>query len=697
MRSLSLLLAALSLSSPSFGFTGSHRDIYHDRNGHDLRRRNIVYDGQIANTYDFVIVGGGTAGLALASRLSEDSNHTVLVLEAGDTGDAVASSIDIPGNAYYSSLLGSSYDWGYQTVQQPSAANRAISWPRGKVLGGSSAVNGLYAVRPSKVEVDAWAAMVDGGDKWDWNSLFATMKQSENFTAPSAQIQAEGNIMYDPSSHGTAGPVHVSYPGYILPVVGNWTTTLSDIGVPFSADANGGDGWGGFIATSTINQANWTRSYSRSAYIDPLPPRANLAILANATVTRLIFASNSTQGNLTVSSVEFASTRSAQRQTVNVTKEVILAGGAIGSPQVLMLSGVGPKDVLEAVNIPVNVELPGVGQHLQDHISTQVTFQTSEDTAASIHQANSTTLPNGQSSPFLSFINSATAYANISALLGDYYTTFQANIASALETSASTLVPSQYPEVAEGYKAIYNTTASLLNTPIGQIEILLSLTGTSQSTNKVIAIQAALQHPFSQGRLYINSTDAFDHPVIDPAYVSHSADIVMLREGLKLARKLGGTAPLSSAVINEISPGSAVQSDDDWDAWAAQNFGTEFHPSCSCAMLPQSQGGVVDANLKVYGTANLRVADASVFPIQFAAHLQMPVYGLAEQAANIIRAEYNGVVLAQPSSVTPPTATSTGIRPSSTSSGNSKSGAPRTPLSTAAAALVAVAAIFALL
>ena len=141
-----------------------------------------------------------------------------------------------------------------------------------------------------------------------------------------------------------------------------------------------------------------------------------------------------------------------------------------------------------------------------------MTFQTSEDTAASIHQANATTLvrslcptrpsrltipqPNGQSSPFLSFINSATAYANISDLLGDYYTTFQTNIASALETSASTLVPSQYPEVVEGYKAIYNTTASLLGTPIGQIEILLSLTGTSQSTNKVIAIQAALQHPF---------------------------------------------------------------------------------------------------------------------------------------------------------------------------------------------------------
>jgi choline dehydrogenase-like flavoprotein len=154
----------------------------------------------------------------------------------------------------------------------------------------------------------------------------------------------------------------------ILPVVGNWTQTLEDIGIPFSPDANGGDGWGGFIATSTINPSNWTRSYSRSAYIDPLPPRSNLAILANSTVTRIIFSPNSPQGNLTASSVEFTAARGAQARTVNVTKEVILAGGAIGSPQVLMLSGVGPKDVLQAVNIPVNVELPGVGQHLQDHI-----------------------------------------------------------------------------------------------------------------------------------------------------------------------------------------------------------------------------------------------------------------------------------------------------------------------------------------
>ncbi|GBE89411.1 GMC oxidoreductase [Sparassis latifolia] len=631
------VLAAISFSYVA-GFSNAHADIRHK-----LQRRNIIYDGQIAEAYDFVIVGGGTAGLVLANRLSEDSNTTVLVLEAGDTGNSVANNINIPADAYYNSLVGSSYDWTYFTAPQPQANNRAISWPRGKVLGGSSAINGMYLVRPSAVEVDAWSNMIEGGDQWNWDNLYAGMKTSETFTAPSSAIAAEAGITYNIASHGTSGPIHAAYPGYEMPLVGNWSATLSAAGVPPSSDPYNGNGWGSFVATSAINPSNWTRSYSRSAYIDPLPPRANLAILANATVTQIIF-TNSTNGNLTATSVQYASNRDAARNTVKVNKEVILSGGAIGSPQVLMLSGVGPEDVLQAAGIPVQLALPGVGQHLQDHISTEVLYTTGEQTAGAINAANGGAASDTAPDPFLSYINSATAYVNISVLLGSSAaSSLYTSIANSLESSASTLVPSQYPEVVEGYKTIYNATLSQFNSAVGQMEILLALTG-----DGTIAIQAALQHPFSQGRIYINTADPFAPAVIDPGYLSHSADVTVMREGLKFARQLGQTYPMNLATTKEVSPGPSVSTDDEWDTWLANEIGTEFHPSCSCAMLPLSQGGVVNADLMVYGTSNVRVVDASVFPIEFSAHLAAPVYGLAEKAASIIRSDYNGVSVATP-------------------------------------------------
>ncbi|CDO69444.1 GMC oxidoreductase [Trametes cinnabarina] len=647
MRSLPLLLAAIAaalLPYHAAAFVSGHRDIHHDHWGQDLRRRNIVYNGNIADAYDFVIVGGGTAGLAIASRLSEDANTTVLVLEAGDTGDAVADSINVPVNAYYAGLPGTSYDWQYTTVKQPNANNRALPWPRGKLLGGSSAMNGLYTVRPSKIEVDAWAALNDGAsDKWNWDALFNAMKQSETFTPPSSQVQQTGNIQYDAASRGTSGPVHATYPGFMVPIVGNWTSTLADIGVFVNNDAYNGEGWGAFVATSSINPANWTRSYSRSAYIDPLPPRPNLAVLPNATVTRLLFDS-SNKNNLTATGVEWAVSANAARQTVKVNKEVILAGGAVGSPTVLMLSGVGPSDVLQAAGVDVLVDLPGVGQHLQDHISTQVVWTTHAQTANSLRTQELAANSNANTAAFLSFVNSATAYVNITDLLGDAAQQFQQQVVSALSSSVAGLVPSTSDEVKKGYEAIYNTTVnSILTSPVGQVEILFSLTGQPVDGSATVAIQAALQHPYSHGRVYITTSDPFTLPAIDPQYLAHNADLVLLREGLKLARKIGNSPPLSAALGDEVSPGSSVQSDSDWEDWLAGQIGTEYHPSCSCAMLPRELGGVVDPDLKVYGLGNVRVADASVFPIQFSAHLQAPVYGLAEQAAKIIRATYNGV------------------------------------------------------
>ncbi|KIK66615.1 hypothetical protein GYMLUDRAFT_257454 [Collybiopsis luxurians FD-317 M1] len=626
---------------------------------HNLRSRNIVSDSSaIQSSYDFIIVGGGLAGLVLASRLSEDSNHTVLVLEAGQSGDAVINQINTPADTYYDSLVGSEYDYAYQTAQQSGCSNRNISWPRGKVLGGSSAINGMYLVRPNEPEINALHSIIsnDTNEFWTWDSFYAAMKKSETFNAPSDAIAAEAGIEYNSASHGSSGPIHWSYPGETFNIVGNWTPSLLTLGIPTNADSAGGDNSGAYITTSSINPTNWTRSYSRSGYLDPLPPRSNLDILPSATVTNIVWKSGSS-GNLTATGVQWASSSTAAKQTVNANKEVILAGGTIGSAQVLQLSGVGPSKYLQAAGVNVQLDLPGVGQRLQDHMSASLVYSTDAQTAGALHNAGTNT------AEFLSFINSATAYVNLTTLLGSSAASSLISSAQAqVDSSASSLLPLGDSTVAAGYKQIYNTiTDQFYQSNSGQIELLLAITSTS------VLIQAAIQHPLSAGELYITSNSAFDYPFINPNYLVHDADLTILREGLKLARKVSQAAPISTYLTGETTPGSSVSTDEDWESWLKGVVGTEYHPTGSCAMLPRELGGVVGPDLLVYGAANVRVADASVYPFELSSHLGAPTYGLAEQASTIIRDYWNGVSVN-------PNATSTTTSSSSSSSSGSSSG-----------------------
>jgi choline dehydrogenase-like flavoprotein len=408
---------------------------------------------------------------------------------------------------------------------------------------------------------------------------------------------------------------------------GSWISTLGGQNVAPAPDPYNGQTSGAYISALAINPTNWTRSYARSAYIDPYY-RPNLHILTNAPVSKVVLSGTTAVG------VQYGT----DLKTVKATKEVILSAGAMGSPAILLRSGIGPKDILDSAGVTSAVSLPGVGQHLQDHLASSVTYKVNGETAAQVY-AN-TSDPRSRSPEFLSYVNSAIAYVTTAQLVTDP-TLFSNEIMANLSVSATTLVPSTDESVLKGYNATYTQYGTtLLLSNVGQVEFLLSTTGTSSGAD-AIKLQVAIQRPFSQGHLWINSTDPFAPPIIDPAYLSHPADMAILREGMKMARRIGATAPLNSFIIQEVVPGSNITADADIENWLRGDAHTEFHPSCTCSMLPQAMGGVVDAKLRVYGVSNLRVIDASVFPVEWSAHMMAPTYGLVEKAAEIITAQYS--------------------------------------------------------
>jgi choline dehydrogenase len=224
--------------------------------------------------------------------------------------------------------------------------------------------------RPGELEITAWHDLLgdmDGAENWSWDSFYAAMKKSENFTGSSDAIAEEADINWNTSNHGFDGPIQASYPGYTFPQVGYWSQSLENIGIMISENMYDGENWGVEVSTSCINPSNWTRSYSRTGYLDPLPDHGNYDVLANAYVTRIVFDNSSSANNLTATSVGYTTDNGATTSSVKINKEVILAAGTIGSPAVLLYSGVGPKDVLSDAGIGIASELPGVGQHLQDH------------------------------------------------------------------------------------------------------------------------------------------------------------------------------------------------------------------------------------------------------------------------------------------------------------------------------------------
>lgn len=574
-------------------------------------------------TFDYVIIGGGQAGLVVASRLSEDSQVKVAVIEAGTSGTSKNESVkvNIPAANLYDSGVQSTLDWQFNTTAQPYMNNRVDSWPRGKVLGGSSAINGLYYVRATSEEHNAWGQMINDKKQWGWKSMLKALNKAETFDHPLDNVSSALQIKWDDESHGSKGPIHVAYPGFTYPPVADFINTSSEVAAPLSSNPDGGNNTGTYMATSNINPSNWTRSFSRSGYIDPNVARSNLVILTEHQATQVVF-NTSDSKNVKATGVKFKRNRDGTEYTVNAAREVILSAGSINTPQILQLSGIGDGKFLQDKNIDVVVDLPGVGYNLHDHLSSHVQWS----------PANSSEIPpqSVTGNPVQdSFVNSAVAYVSGAAIMKDQWQSYLDSVKNN-QTNAVNAYDAPEP-VKSGYNLTYSVVYDLIEKNVPAIEILFSLTYGN------IQVQHAIQHAFSRGSVLINSTDPFESPIVDPRYLEQSSDMDMLRAALKVSRSIGAAEPLSGHLGDEEDPGSDVTEDADIDNYIRSVASTEYHPCGTASMLPKDKGGVVDNNLLVYGTSNVRVIDASIIPFAPSAHLMSVVYGAAEIGSDIIK------------------------------------------------------------
>ncbi|CED82443.1 Glucose dehydrogenase/choline dehydrogenase/mandelonitrile lyase (GMC oxidoreductase family) [Phaffia rhodozyma] len=653
-----LALLALGLSSELTQAVAAS-----SRPKHSLKRRQPIstdasdLDGK---TFDFVIAGGGLAGLALASRISEHENLTVAVIEAGGSGEDgeidtrdVKDLIDIPGNSYLHGLTNTPYDWNYTTVAQKDAGGTTKEWPRGRVLGGSGAINGLFLCRGSTEEYDAWNELNSGGQEdWGWSELNKYMMKSENFTPPTAdQISSSGGFIYNASAHGTTGPIQAGFSAYWFTGNTKWIPAWLSLGFN-SIDGTTGDNHGAYITPSTLNPSNQTRSDSKAGYIDPIAPRSNLVILTGYQVTKINWNSTDSTTGAVASGVTFQASATDTPYTVNVAKEVLLSGGTIGSAQILQLSGVGPSATLQPLGINVVSDLP-VGHNLQDHQSNSMYWSTPTGTLTWGNLTNTTLAATelakyeagDYTDSMWTYINEAIGYISLKDVMNSTaYSSFVANATDNLEANVDETADALGLSDAQkiGLTAMYNITNRYLTTNVGQMEVLLTELGYVGGTNTV-GLQGAFQHPYTRGTVLINTTSAFDPPLIDPRYYSHSYDVAITRACHEWTRKLAAATPMNELMITEMNPGASVTGTA-LDTWFKKNVVTEYHILGTCSMLPKASGGVVDTTLTVYGTTNVRVVDSSIMPLQVSAHLMAPTYGVAEKAADMIKVKYQKVI-----------------------------------------------------
>ncbi|KAJ3922505.1 hypothetical protein F5877DRAFT_75177 [Lentinula edodes] len=586
------------------------------------------------SSFDYVIVGGGTAGLVLAARLSEDGAVNVGVIEAGETrfDDADVNTPAYLGQALFNPL----YDWAYETVPQATLNGRSVSLNLGKMIGGGSALNFMIWQRGCQGDYDNWSQLgIEGG--WDWAGLLPYFEKTENVTpgpldTPYNFTEASGSG----DGEGKSGPLPVGYNNFYSTIEGPYAQALMSLG-------DNGDTTGLFNSAASVDPATGNRTYSGRNYLLPNVGRSNLAVLTGAQATKIQFTQSG--GNATATGVQF--TANGTNYTVSSRKEVILSAGSLHTPQLLELSGIGDEARLTALGIPVVVANSDVGENLQDHQTLNSGFLLNDPDVPTVDTlfsnasfaATQEELYLTNHTGFFTYTPSALSFHPLQQFwTEDELDTALAQLQTEItQANLSTFINKQFQLQIDGIK----------QGVVGQMELLFVagvLGASSTDQENFVDMSNFASRPFSRGSVHINTTDPLAPPLIDTAYLQFSFGKYnllykeVLVKGAQVTRNLSQIAPLSSFIASPLNPSANVTTDEDFENFVIENVGTEWHQVGTASLGPFGEGGVVASDLIVYGTSNLRVVDASIMPMQIGAHIQATVYAIAEKAADIIKA-----------------------------------------------------------
>ena len=526
--------------------------------------------------WDFIVVGAGSSGSAVAGRLSEDGRNRVLVLEAGGSDRRLA--VAMPAASFLLALANPRYDWAYKAEPDPTRGGRRDTMPRGKVLGGTSAINGMSYVRGQPADYDGWAAL--GCRGWDFESVLPCFKRSED--------NENGADAY----HGTGGPLAVSNARTRHPLSEAYLQSCINVGLGHMADINTPPQAG--VGYVPVTQRRGRRQSAARAYLRPAMRRPTLRVLTHAHVRRVLFDGRRATG------VEYD--RRGRSVRAAAARAVVVSAGAFASPQLLMLSGVGPAAHLREFGIPVVHDLPGVGGNLQDHPGLAQTCWATVTTY------------NMQTGPL-----------------------------SALLLGAQWLLTGTGPG-ATPHSQVTAFTRHDGGQGRSDIQYLFSPAGFDLTEEGPVlfdrpAVTGLINvlRPFSRGRVRLKSADPFAQPAIQPNLFADERDLDVLLAGARLQRRIFETEPLARFIAGHHRPGPEVQSDGEWRACLLESAMSAYHPAGSCKM-GRDPMAAVDERLAVRGLANLHVADASIMPAIVSGNLHATCVMIGEKASDLIRA-----------------------------------------------------------